>query len=176
MGYPRGGWLALVIRPKFQPSQGENLKPIACRFSVHCPSTRWQPLAHTPSPLTLGDLEMEVLEQLWKLGSGDVKAVHAALTGGRENHPNTVQSALERLFRKGVLDREKRSHAFLYVPRVTREELAARLIEETLQRVKASESLPALAAFVDLAAEQDPRVLDELERLLRAHRARQQER
>lgn len=133
-------------------------------------------MTHMPSPLTLGDLEMQVLEQLWALGSGDVRAVHAALSGDRENHPNTVQSALERLHRKGVLDREKQSHAYIYSPRMTREALAARLIEETLQRLNASESMPTLAAFVDLAAGQDPRVLDELERLLKAHRARQQER
>lgn len=125
------------------------------------------------SPLTLGDLEMEVLEQLWRLGSGDVRAVHAAQTQGRDNHPNTVQSALERLFRKGLLDREKQSHAYIYTPRLNREELAARLIDETLQRVKGSEPLPMLAAFVDLALGQDPAVLDELEQLLKARRAEQ---
>jgi predicted transcriptional regulator len=116
---------------------------------------------------------MEVLEQLWRLGSGDVRAVHVALSKGRDNHPNTVQSALERLFRKGLLDREKQSHAYIYTPRLTREELAARLIDETLQRVKGSEPLPMLAAFVDLAMGQDPAVLDELEQLLKARRAEQ---
>jgi predicted transcriptional regulator len=129
-------------------------------------------LANTLSPLTIGDLEMEVLEQLWKLGSGDVRAVHGALTGGRDNHPNTVQSALERLFRKGVLEREKRSHAYIYAPMLTREELAARLIDEALQRVRMAEPMPTLAALVDLASEQDPGVLDELERLLQERRAK----
>lgn len=128
-------------------------------------------MTHPRPPLTLGDLEMEVLEQLWRLGSGDVRAVHAAQSKGRDNHPNTVQSALERLFRKGLLDREKQSHAYIYTPHLNREELAARLIDETLQRVKGSEPLPMLAAFVDLAMEQDPAVLDELEQLLRIRRA-----
>lgn len=133
-------------------------------------------MSQPSAPLNLGDLEMQVLEQLWRLGSGDVRAVHAALSGERENHPNTVQSALERLYRKEILEREKQSHAYVYRPRLSREALAARLIDETLQRVRASEPLPTLAAFVDLAAEQDPGVLDELERLLRTHRARQQDR
>ena len=132
-------------------------------------------MTHLSTPLNLGDLEMEVLEQLWKLGSGDVRAVHAALSSGRDGHSNTVQSALERLFRKGLLDREKLSHAFIYSPRLNREELVARLIDETLQRVKGSEPLPMLAAFVDLAVAQDPKVLDELEALLRTHRAQRQE-
>lgn len=128
-------------------------------------------MAHPPPPLTLGDLEMEVLELLWRLGPGDVRAVHAALSRDRDNHPNTVQSALERLFRKGLLDREKQSHAYIYTPRLSREGLAARLIDETLQRVKGPEPLPMLAAFVDLAMGQDPAVLDELEHLLKARRA-----
>ncbi|HCZ33859.1 MAG TPA: penicillinase repressor [Holophagaceae bacterium] len=131
------------------------------------------PVTRPLPPLTLGDLEMEVLEQLWRLGSGDVRAVHAAQNKGRDNHPNTVQSALERLFRKGLLDREKQGHAYIYTPRMTREELAARLIDDTLQRVKGPEPLPMLAAFVDLAMGQDPAVLDELELLLKARRAEQ---
>ena len=130
------------------------------------------PVTHPLPPLTLGDLEMEVLEQLWRLGSGDVRAVHAALSKGRDNHPNTVQSALECLFRKGLLDREKQSHAYIYSPRLNREELAARLIDETLQRMKGSEPLPLLAAFVDLSLQnQDLRALDELERLVAERRA-----
>lgn len=133
-------------------------------------------MSQPSAPLNLGDLEMQVLEQLWRLGSGDVRAVHAALSGERENHPNTVQSALERLYRKEILEREKQSHAYVYRPRLSREALAARLIDETLQRVRASEPLPTLAAFVDLAAEQDPGVIDELERLLQVHRARRQDR
>lgn len=140
-------------------------------FRLHCFFRTSLPVTRPSPPLTLGDLEMEVLEQLWKLGSGDVRAVHAALSKGRDNHSNTVQSALERLFRKGLLDREKQSHAYIYSPRLNREELAARLIDETLQRMKGSEPLPMLAAFVDLAAGQDPAVLDELEQLLKARRA-----
>lgn len=132
-------------------------------------------MCQTTAPLTLGDLEMQVLEQLWTLGSADVRAVHQALSSERENHSNTVQSALERLYRKGLLDRDKLSHAYVYSPRVSREELAARLIDETFQRIKTAEPMPALAAFVDLAAEQDPGVLDELERLVKAHRARRRE-
>jgi len=120
-------------------------------------------VVHPLAPLTLGDLELKVLEQLWQLGSGDVRAVHLALRGDRDNHSNTIQSALERLFRKGILDREKHSHAYIYSPRLKREELVARLIDETLQRVKGTESMPMLAAFVDLAVAQDPAVLDELE-------------
>jgi predicted transcriptional regulator len=123
-------------------------------------------------PLNLGNLEMQVLEQLWTLGSGDVRAVHQAIEIRREVHSNTVQSAMERLFRKGLLEREKTGHAYVYQPLISREDLAARLIEETLGRMNPSMPLPLLAAFVDLSLQrQDVGTLEELERLVAERRA-----
>ena len=123
------------------------------------------------SPLTLGDLEMEVLEHLWHIGAGDVRTVHLALSEGRKHHPNTIQSTLDRLFRKGLLKRKKLCRAFIYTPQFNREELTARLVEETLHRIKGAAPLPMLAAFVDLAAAQDPSVLDELQQFLEDRRS-----
>lgn len=129
-----------------------------------------------PAPsLNLGDLEMQVLEQLWALGSGDVRAVHQAIESSRDIHSNTVQSAMERLFRKGLLTREKASHAYVYEPQISREDLAARLIEETLDRMNPAEPLPLLAAFVDLSLQRhDLGTLEELERLVAERRAKRQ--
>jgi predicted transcriptional regulator len=122
--------------------------------------------------LNLGDLEMQVLEQLWALGSGDVRAVHQAIESSRDIHSNTVQSAMERLYRKGLLTREKTSHAYVYEPQISREDLAARLIEETLGRMSPAEPLPLLAAFVDLSLQRhDLGTLEELERLVAERRA-----
>lgn len=130
-----------------------------------------------PSPsLNLGDLEMQVLEQLWTLGAGDVRAVHQAIASSRDVHSNTVQSAMERLFRKGLLEREKIGHAYVYEPRISREDLAARLIDETLGRMNPAKPLPLLAAFVDLSLQsQDSGALDELERLVAERRAKLRE-
>lgn len=127
-----------------------------------------------PNPsLNLGDLEMQVLEELWTLGAGDVRAVHQAIVSIRDVHSNTVQSAMERLFRKGLLEREKISHAYVYKPRISREDLAARLIEETIGRMNPAKPLPLLAAFVDLSLQnQDPGTLEELERLVAERRSR----
>ena len=71
----------------------------------------------------LGSLELAVLEELWAQSGQDAKAVHRRIGKRRGISLNTVQSTLERLFRKGFLKREKVSHAFLYMPAVKREEL-----------------------------------------------------
>jgi len=126
-----------------------------------------------PTPLNLGSLELEVLQQLWSDGSMDVRAMHACVGRARDLHANKVQSALERLYRQGRLVREKLCHAFVYEALINREDLAARLIEETVGRLQPSRPLPMLAAFVDLSLRrEDLGTLEELERLVAERRAR----
>ena len=79
-------------------------------------------------PPLLGELETAVMGHLWTAGEGDPKSVHAALGKRRGIGVNTVQSTLKRLFEKGLLDREKISHAHVYRPRVTREEFHGELL------------------------------------------------
>jgi predicted transcriptional regulator len=114
----------------------------------------------------LGELETAVLEHVWAARSCDVKAVHRTLGSRRKITLNTVQSTMERLFRKGLLAREKVSHAYVYSPRQTREELGARVVEEVVSRLLQGEAVPVLEAFVDLAARTDAANLDRLERLI----------
>src|SRR5215208_6405932 len=114
----------------------------------------------------LGELETAVLEHVWAAGSSDVKAVHRTLGLPRGITLNTVQSAMERLFRKGLLAREKVSHAFVYSPRHSREELGARVVQDVVGRLLRGENVPVLEAFVDLAARTDEANLDRLEKLI----------
>jgi len=125
----------------------------------------------TMPPLArLGALEFAVLEHVWAAGPCDVKAVHRTLGSRRGITLNTVQSTMERLFRKGLLAREKVSHAYVYSPRHTREELGARMVEEVVSQFLKGEAAPTLAAFVDLAARTDEANLDRLERLIAERR------
>ena len=125
----------------------------------------------TMPPLArLGDLETAVLEHLWTKGPTDVKAVHRTLGSRRGITLNTVQSTMERLFRKGLLAREKVSHAYVYSPSHTREELGALVVEDVVARLLNGEAVPVLQAFVDLAARTDEANLDRLERLIAERR------
>jgi predicted transcriptional regulator len=118
----------------------------------------------------LGDLETAVLEHLWAAGPSDVKAVHRSVGAPRHITLNTVQSAMERLFRKGLLAREKVSHAYVYSPRHSREELGARVVQDVVARLLRGEAAPVLEAFVDLAARTDEGNLDRLELLIAQRR------
>ena len=124
--------------------------------------------ARTPA---LGDLEIAVLKDIWDSGPSDVKSVHSRVGEARSITSNTVQSTLERLYRKGLLDRSKSGHAYAYTAAVSCGELVHRLVESTVSRVAGSHPEVWLSAFVDLAAKADEVQLDRLEALIAQRRA-----
>jgi predicted transcriptional regulator len=119
----------------------------------------------------LGDLEVAVLEYVWASADVAAKEAHAAVGLKRGISLNTVQSTLERLFRKKLLTRVKTGHSFRYSACIAREELVARLISDVLGRFS-SDSSAALAAFVEAADNLDENALQALEAELRKRRQR----
>lgn len=123
----------------------------------------------------LGELETAVLDDLWDHGVSEAKAVHDRLAA-RGITLNTIQSTLERLHRKDLLDREKVSHAYRYTPRISRAEFRANAMAVAAGDLKSAESAGALAAFIDLVARTDRKRLDDLAALVDAARTRQKKR
>ncbi|MHB1400256.1 MAG: BlaI/MecI/CopY family transcriptional regulator [Trichloromonadaceae bacterium] len=118
----------------------------------------------------LGDLEIAVMEQLWSAGPADAKAVHRALGVSRGISANTVQSTMERLFKKELLRREKISHAYVYSSAANREELMAQMIDNVVDKLAGGDSEAMLAAFVDLAERVNEDSLARLEELIAVRR------
>src|SRR5688572_21769316 len=117
-----------------------------------------------PLPV-LGELELMLLERAWDTGRVDVADAHAAIGRRRKITPNTIGSALERLYRKGLLDRTKISHAYRYTPRLTRDEFRAKRVAEAVGGLNELASVGLLSAFVDLVANTDDTALEKLEAL-----------
>lgn len=123
----------------------------------------------------LGELEREVMEAVWRRGETSVREMHAAL-GGRDAY-TTLMTTLNRLHKKGLLDRRKDGRAFLYSPRVSREDFTrsvARDVIDGLLGRSNGESEPVLACIVDAVGERDGELLDELDRLLKEKRRKLQ--
>lgn len=116
--------------------------------------------------LPLGELEIEVMELLWDAGPADVKSVHEVLGQARRRSLNTVQSTLERLYRKGLLAREKQSRAYVYRPNVGREALLVQTMGHIADRLGARDSGALMASFVELADLQNPENLEMLQALI----------
>ena len=120
----------------------------------------------------LGDLEVAVLELVWARGEADVREAFGELGAARGITSNTVQSTLERLFRKKLLLRERISHAYRYTPAISRDEFHARAAASAAGELSGAQAHGVLAAFVDLAAKADRANLDRLEAILAAARAK----
>lgn len=120
----------------------------------------------------LGVLEREVMMLMWLCSEATVREVHQAL--GETRAYTTVMTTLDRLYKKGLLARRKSRRAFLYSPRVTREEfeqgVAEDVFAELLSRAGGGGAEPLLARLVEVVGERDRELLDELDRLVRRKR------
>jgi predicted transcriptional regulator len=121
----------------------------------------------------LGTLEQQVLDVVWEVGSASVRDVHARLTPALAY--TTVMTTLDRLYRKGLLTRRKEARAFVYAGATSREELQEILASEVLAGLLSNRLTaphPLLSNFVEAIGDQDRRLLDELERLVKEKRRR----
>lgn len=124
------------------------------------------PTSNTP---VLGELEIQVLEYLWSNEAATAKEAHRCLGKPRGTSVNTVQSAMERLFRKGFLSRSKSGHAYRYSPLVEKKALLASLINDVVGRFN-TDSLSSAAAILDAAERIDENALDLLEAEIKKRR------
>lgn len=126
-----------------------------------------------PQIASLGPLEIAVMEVLWKRGESNVHEVGQSLS--RPLAYTTVMTTLDRLFKKGLLNRRKAERAFLYSPRLSRPEWdrqrAGELVAAFLAAPQTSNEL-LISCLVDAVGGQDESLLDELERKI--HLRRQQ--
>jgi predicted transcriptional regulator len=118
---------------------------------------------------SLGELELAVLEHVWQAGEVTAKDAHAELGVSRGISLNTVQSTLERLARKALLDRSKRGHAYRYTARISREELIADLVGDVVGRLQ-GDAATSIMAFLDTVDDLDEEALGRLEAELRRRR------
>lgn len=114
----------------------------------------------------LGELELALLKYVWQEGASDVKTVHADVGPERDISHNTVQSTLKRLWEKGLLDREKEGHAYVYSPRFDREEVTEQRVAEVIERLTGGELDVALAAFVNFTERAGDETLEKLEQMI----------
>ena len=123
------------------------------------------------SPAThLGPLERQLLQALWARGNGTVRDlleddnVTQAYT--------TVMTTLDRLYKKGLLDRVAEGRAFRYTPRQSPDELRRVAAVEGIRQLlgSAGSSALPLSYLVEAVSEHDAELLDELQMLVERKR------
>ncbi|MFG1994831.1 BlaI/MecI/CopY family transcriptional regulator [Actinoplanes sp. NPDC048988] len=83
--------------------------------------------------MALGDLEREVMRQLWDAGEPlTVRQVHERLQRERDLAYTTVMTVLNRLTKKRVVVQQNDDRAYKYAPAQSREEMTAGLMLDAL--------------------------------------------
>ncbi len=120
--------------------------------------------------LQLGPFEQQVLREIWARGNATVREL---VEGGNMRQAyTTVMTTMDRLYKKGLLDRVADGRAFRYTPRRTAEELQRDAAIDGIGQLLASgdaSSLP-LSYLVEALSAQDAQLLDELQLLIERKR------
>ena len=110
-----------------------------------------------------GELQAQIMSVLWRLGSGTVEQVRAALPGRYRGAYTTVQTVLNRLADRGLLARDRNGNAIVYEPKVSEADYVIRSIERTLATASTQARQGALARLI---GDLDESEVSELRRLL----------
>jgi predicted transcriptional regulator len=119
----------------------------------------------------IGPLEITVMEILWETGESSVHDVVQRV--GRPLAYTTVMTTLDRLYKKGLLNRRKDDRAFLYAPRSTKAEWERKRTGDILATFFAGPRPSGdllISCLVDVVGQHDAALLDELERRIRDKR------
>jgi predicted transcriptional regulator len=118
----------------------------------------------------LGPLERQVLAAVWTRRTATVREL---LADGRiwQTYP-TIMTTMDRLFKKGLLDRVLEGRAFRYSPRYTPEELERAVSVNGIRQLLGSEHASLhLSYLVEAVGAHGEALLDELQSLIDQRKA-----
>lgn len=119
---------------------------------------------------TLGRLEREVMECVWRDAPVTARDVCARLKGSKQRAYTTIMTTMDRLHRKGLLLREKDGLAWRYTPVLDKTAFERAAADHLAADILQGHGELGLAAFVDAAAAADSRLLDRLAQLIAERR------
>ena len=105
-----------------------------------------------------GELEATVMDRMWNADAPrSVRAVMEELQRERTIAYTTVMTVMERLFRKGMLNRVEEGRAYLYSPSRSRADYTAGLMAEALSHSR--DTAATLVHFADRVSAREAKQL-----------------
>ncbi len=121
------------------------------------------------STARLGPLEDQLLRLLWQRGTATVRELIE--DGSTDGAYTTIMTTLDRLHKKGLLNREPDGRAFRYSPAQSEQEFNGAIVRHAIQNLlnTGDRGVP-LSFLVEAISEHDRKLLDELERQIERKR------
>lgn len=97
------------------------------------------------SVLHLAPLELDCMNTLWPLGEATVRDIREGLAQRRPRAYTTIMTIMDRLARKGVVERRKSGRAYIYHARLTAEEARSQALSQLIDNFFAGSKADLLA-------------------------------
>jgi len=117
----------------------------------------------------LGDLEADTMEALWKIQLGHVKDIHREVSQKRNVAITTVATVLDRLYGKGLVERElKKSKGiyYQYRPAMTKKQFEKTVVRSVFEELFETFGDSAISYLVNNARIKDKKTQEEFRRYL----------
>jgi BlaI family transcriptional regulator, penicillinase repressor len=92
-----------------------------------------KPSSPRRSVLDLAPLELDCMNTLWPMGEGTVREIRDSLAARRPRAYTTIMTIMDRLARKGVVERRKVGRAYTYRANVTADEARAQALGQVVE-------------------------------------------
>jgi BlaI family transcriptional regulator, penicillinase repressor len=83
--------------------------------------------------LDLAPLELDCMNTLWPMGEGTVRDIRDRLAERLPRAYTTIMTIMDRLARKGVVERHKVNRAYVYRPNLSAEQARAQALSQVLE-------------------------------------------
>ena len=98
---------------------------------------------------TLGPLEADIMQVIWKRQAVTVQDVFEALSAERSIAYNTVMTVMTRLSQKGILCRQKQGRAYIYSPATTKAEVAKSMLQYVIDKIFGGSRAPVFSHLLE---------------------------
>jgi BlaI family transcriptional regulator, penicillinase repressor len=85
------------------------------------------------SVLDLAPLELDCMNTLWPVGEATVREIRDLLAPRRPRAYTTIMTIMDRLARKGIVERKKVGRAYIYRPNLTAEEARSQALGQVVE-------------------------------------------
>ena len=111
----------------------------------------------------LGHLEKDLLNYLWENREATGRQIFDAVSMRRKNAYHTILTVLNRMVKKGLLSKEKKTGVFHFSAAFGREEFEHLACQQAIKSALSISHSNSISAIVNLLSQDDPKLIDELE-------------
>jgi predicted transcriptional regulator len=97
----------------------------------------------------LGSSELQILDIIWRTGGATVREVFEEVRKSRNITLPAIMLSMNRLTKRGVLNKVPGDRGAVYQPMISRDEMASSLLGDLLDKVLQGSVRPVLSNFVE---------------------------